>query len=90
MSTTPDPKSKANVNYEDPANPVLPVPGMRLDLARAALVIIDPQVDFLSEDGVAWPFVGRSVVENGVIDHLGQLFDAAKKAGIEVAVSPHY
>lgn len=76
--------------YQDPTNPAMPDPGMQLDLSRAALVIIDPQVDFLSPEGVTWPLVGESIVENGTVEHLGQLFEAAKKAGITVAVSPHY
>src|SRR5471032_1804662 len=76
--------------YQDPANPAMPDPGMQLDLSRAALVIIDPQVDFLSPEGVTWPLVGESIVENGTVEHLGQLLEAAKKAGITVAVSPHY
>lgn len=80
----------ASPYYEDPENPALPNPGLKLDLSRAALVVIDPQIDFLSTEGVTWPFVGDSVTENGVVGHLGQLFEAAKKAGITVAVSPHY
>jgi nicotinamidase-related amidase len=80
----------ASPYYEDPANPALGATGLQLDLSRAALVVIDPQIDFLSPEGVTWPFVGDSVTENGVVGHLSQLFEAAKKAGITVAVSPHY
>lgn len=90
MSTESSKTSNTNPKYQDPANAALPGTGFELDRARAALVIIDPQVDFLSEKGVTWSLVGNSVTENGVVDHLGQLFEAAKNAGIEVAVSPHY
>ncbi|MFJ3486054.1 cysteine hydrolase family protein [Pseudomonas sp. NPDC090202] len=83
-------ESSSNDLYRDPQNPVLPDPGMQLDLSRAALVVIDPQVDFLSPEGVTWPFVGDCVTENGVVGHLEQLFAAAKQAGIPVAISPHY
>jgi nicotinamidase-related amidase len=76
--------------YADPAEPGLPFADMKLDLSRAALVVIDPQIDFLSPDGVAWGVFGKSVVEHDVVKHLGQLFAAAKGAGITVAVSPHY
>jgi nicotinamidase-related amidase len=76
--------------YADPAEPVLPDPGMQLDLSRTALVVIDPQIDFLSPEGVSWSVFGKSVVEHDVVNHLGQLFAAAKQAGITVAVSPHY
>jgi nicotinamidase-related amidase len=57
---------------------------------RVALVVTDPQNDFLSPDGVAWGVVGESVQANGTIANIDQLFQAAKAAGIEVFVSPHY
>jgi nicotinamidase-related amidase len=82
--------STSSSKYADPTDPSLPNPGMVLDLSRAALVVIDPQIDFLSPQGVSWPFFGDSITENGTVEHIGQLFKAAKQAGITVAVSPHY
>ena len=76
--------------YAPPANPALPPSDMKLNLERAALVVTDPQIDFLSPDGVTWGVVGESVKQHGTVGHLGQLFAAAKKAGITVAISPHY
>lgn len=76
--------------YAEPASPALPVSGFELDLSRAALLLTDPQIDFLSPDGVSWPVFGDSITENGTVAHIGQLLDAAKAAGIVVAVSPHY
>lgn len=76
--------------YQDPAEPALPATGFTLDLARAALVVIDPQVDFLSPAGVTWPFFGECIEELGTVDNLGRLFAAAKQAGLTVAISPHY
>jgi nicotinamidase-related amidase len=76
--------------YRDPENPVLPPSTFVLDLQRAALVVVDPQNDFLHPEGVSWPFFGQSVTENGTVTHIGQLFQAAKAAGITVAVSPHF
>src|SRR3712207_1570055 len=49
--------------YADPKNPALPNPGMRLDLRRTALVVIDPQIDFMSPRGASWSIVGESVTE---------------------------
>ena len=72
------------------ASAQLPDPGMSVDLTNTALLITDPQNDFLSPDGVAWGVVGESVTENGTVKHIGQLFAAAKKRGMLVAVSPHY
>lgn len=80
----------ATDKYADPANPMLPPSDMRLERSRAALVVIDPQVDFLSPKGVAWGAVGASVLEHNTVAHLGALFEAAKSAGVAVAVSPHY
>lgn len=76
--------------YADPSDPALPRADMTLDLSRTALVVIDPQVDFLSPEGLAWPVVGKTVTERRLVQRLGQLFEAAKRAGIVVAVSPHY
>ncbi len=76
--------------YAEPQNPALPVSGFELDHQRAALVITDPQIDFLSPDGASWPVFGDSVRENNTVAHIGELFDAAKSTGITVAVSPHY
>ena len=76
--------------YADPANPALPPSDMKLNLKRTALVVTDPQVDFLSPTGVAWGVVSESVKEQNTVENIGRLFAAAKKAGITVAISPHY
>ena len=55
-----------------------------------ALVVTDPQNDFLSPDGVTWGLVGGSVEENKTVEHIGQLFKAAKDKGYDVFISPHY
>jgi nicotinamidase-related amidase len=76
--------------YDEPQTPALPSSGFELDHAHAALVITDPQVDFLSPDGVSWPVFGESIHENDTVAHIGVLLQAAKLSGITVAVSPHY
>ena len=58
--------------------------------ADTALVITDPQNDFLSPDGVTWGLVGASVTENDTVAHLEALFAAAPTAEVPVFVSPHY
>ncbi len=55
-----------------------------------ALVVTDPQNDFLSPQGVTWELVGDSVKENQTVEHIEELFQAAKAAGLPVFVSPHY
>ena len=68
----------------------LPDPGMQIDPVRTALVITDPQNDFLSPEGVTWGVVGESVTENNTVENIEALFMAAKQRGIQVFVSPHY
>ena len=63
---------------------------MDIDARNTALVITDPQNDFLSPDGVTWGLVGDSVTENDTVAHIEQLIRAAKAADIGVFVSPHY
>jgi nicotinamidase-related amidase len=55
-----------------------------------ALVLTDPQNDFLSPEGATWELVGESVVENGTVDHIEQLLRAAKDHDVDVFISPHY
>ncbi len=68
----------------------IPRPGVKLSRGKFALVVIDPQNDFLSPQGVAWGVVGESVTENGTVGNLERLFHAAKDADAQVMVSPHY
>jgi nicotinamidase-related amidase len=77
-------------SYAEPQSPALPSSGFVLDLAHAALVSTDPQIDFLSPDGVLWPVFGESIRDNDTVAHIGELFHAAKLAGVTIAVSPHY
>ena len=68
----------------------IPDPGLEIDPTTTALVITDPQNDFLSPDGVTWGVVGANVEANGTVENLETLFKSAKSAGIPVFVSPHY
>ncbi|MBG6240175.1 nicotinamidase-related amidase [Mycetocola sp. CAN_C7] len=63
---------------------------MLFDRSTTALVLTDPQNDFLSPDGVAWALVGESVEENQTVEHIEQLLVSAKTLGYQVFVSPHY
>lgn len=68
----------------------LPDPGMEVTDGRTALVVTDPQNDFLSPEGVTWGVVGESVTANNTVEHIGQLLRSAKDSDIPVFVSPHY
>lgn len=64
--------------------------GFDLHDGRTALLITDPQNDFLSPEGVTWGVVGESVKKNGTVQHIEDLFVAAKSNDIPVFISPHY
>jgi nicotinamidase-related amidase len=57
---------------------------------KTAIVITDPQNDFLSEKGVAWPAVGENVLAYKTRENLEKLFKVAADKNIMVFVSPHY
>ncbi|MDX1658407.1 MAG: cysteine hydrolase [Nitriliruptorales bacterium] len=63
---------------------------MAIDRSDTALVITDPQNDFLSPEGVTWELVGKSVEDNDTVEHIEDLLAAAKESGVPVFVSPHY
>lgn len=66
--------------------PFLPDPGMQVELKNTALLVSDPQNDFLSPDGVTWGVVGESVTENNTVANIDSLFKAAKgHAGLHFA-----
>lgn len=68
----------------------LPVTGFEPEKGRTAVVVIDPQRDFLHPEGVAWGAVGQSVMENDTVANLGRLMEAAVDTGTPLVVSPHY
>ena len=71
-------------------NAALPDPGMQIEKGRTALVITDPQNDFLSPKGVAWGVVGKSVEANNTVENIEILFKTARANDIPVFISPHY
>ncbi|WP_010499476.1 cysteine hydrolase family protein [Paenibacillus elgii] len=68
----------------------VPARGMKVDRNNTALVITDPQNDFLSPNGAAWNLVKDSVAENHTIENIELLFKTAKENNFKVFVSPHW
>ncbi len=80
----------AAIVFANSVNAALPNPGVTIVPGRTALLITDPQNDFLSPDGVTWGVVGKSVTENNTVENIDSLFKAAKANDMPVFVSPHY
>lgn len=67
----------------------LPDPGFEVD-SKTAILITDPQIDFLSPEGVTWGVVGKSVEENNTVANIERVFKIAEGNNIPVFISPHY
>ena len=80
----------AAINFGSLAHAALPDPGVTIVRGRTALLITDPQNDFLSPKGVVWGVVGKSVTDNNTVENIDALFAAAKANDIPVFISPHY
>lgn len=89
-ATVPSLAHAADDAYADPKKGALPKTDVKVDLSNTALVITDPQVDFLSPKGVTWKVVGKSVTQHNTVANIGSLLKTAKEAGMTVAISPHY
>lgn len=78
--------------YGDRRKPdaAIPRPGLELRKGRVGMVVIDPQNDFLSPQGVAWSVVGQNVTDNRTVENIGHLFATAKGLDIPLFISPHY
>lgn len=76
--------------YEDPPESSLPPTDVKVSLSDTALVITDPQIDFLSPNGVTWGVVGESVQELGTVENIERLLKAAKARDMGVFISPHH
>ncbi len=66
------------------AGPALPT----LDKARTAVLITDPQNDFLREDGKLYGLLADNLKALGTIDHIETLMKSAKRSGVALAVDP--
>ncbi len=59
-----------------------------LDKAHTAVLITDPQNDFLREDGALYKLLADNLKELGTVDNIEKLMKSAKKTGIALAVDP--
>ena len=67
---------------------ILPNPGFEITKGNTAVVITDPQKDFLSPDGVAWGIVGPSVEENNTVANLKSLIGGRTAPAYQCSYRP--
>jgi nicotinamidase-related amidase len=59
-----------------------------LDKARTAVLITDPQNDFLRQDGMLFKLLADNLKELGTVGNIEKLMKTAKTAGVALAVDP--
>lgn len=59
-----------------------------LDRARTAVVITDPQNEFLREDGKLYALLADNLRELGTVENIAKLMETSKAVGIALAVDP--
>jgi len=84
------PNTTSRIEYLEPKKPSLPNYKVQIDISTTALVVTDPQIDFLSPKGAAYGAVGKSVEEHNVVEHLDALFRSSLDARMNIFISPHY
>lgn len=57
---------------------------------HTAIVMTDPQNDFLSPKGKGWGLFGANITKNGTVENLRKIFDVAAQKNMPVFISPHY
>ncbi len=67
----------------------MPKETVKIDLAKTAMFVTDPQNDFLSKESPAWGLVGPTVIKHKVVEKEKTLKALAKKLGIPVFYSTH-
>lgn len=58
------------------------------DKAHTAVLITDPQNDFLREDGKLYKLLAENLKELNTVDNIDKLMSSAKKSGMALAVDP--
>ncbi len=89
-STATAMEQKANDKYAEPKEYDLKRFPMTIDKQRVALVVVDPQNDFLSPNGIMWGVLKETIQKNNTIENIEMLFKTAKEVNMPVFVSPHH
>lgn len=67
----------------------MPKKTIDLELKKTAILVIDPQNDFMSDESPIWALVGPHVEGQNIVEHISQLKNTAEKNDMFVFYSPH-
>ncbi|RDU70317.1 cysteine hydrolase [Helicobacter aurati] len=70
--------SNDNADYADNDKMVLPKTPMKFKRDSLGLIVVNPQIDFLSPKGVGWSIYGASIKENKTVENILLLLKVAK------------
>lgn len=76
-----------NPEYVDKDKMFLPKTPMKIQRESVGLVVVNPQIDFLSPKGVGWNIYGASIKENNTTENISLLMRIAKALHIPTFVS---
>jgi len=63
---------------------------MSIPASKTAVVLIEPQNDFLSPGGTMYTYIAEQLAERDVISNLQQLLDGAREKGIKIFYVPFH
>ena len=63
---------------------------MKLDASKTAIVLIEPQHDFLKPGGTMYQYIKDQLAERNVIGNLQKLLDGARKKQVKIFYVPFH
>lgn len=87
LGDAPSTGAYAPPDYADKDKMVLPKTPMELKRGGLGLLVVNPQIDFLSPKGVGWNLYGASIKENNTTENILLLLKVAKSLKVPVFVS---
>ena len=63
---------------------------MKLDVSKTAIVLIEPQNDFLKPGGTMYQYIAEQLAERKVIENLQKLLSGAREKGVKIFYVPFH
>ncbi len=63
---------------------------MKIPVEKTAVILIEPQNDFLTEGGTMYAFIKEQLRERGVIGNLQELLKGTREKGVKILYVPFH